>query len=118
VQELESKFKDAYSQSLSNKDERIQVLERRVEEMIRDNTQLREDLTNLRKTNDKLKESPQGSPAMAAAKGKEQGSPADSVRLRERVSAVQDKVNQGVVVLGRDGIIVKWLELTEVIQVF
>ena len=94
MQELESKFKDAYSQSLSNKDERIQVLERRVEEMIRDNTQLREDLTSLRKQNEKLKESPRGSPAMAIAGGREQGSPADVGRLRERVSMVQEKVSK------------------------
>ncbi len=87
VQELESKFKDAYSQSLSNKDERIQVLEKRVEETIRDNAQLREDLVNLRKQNEKLKESRGGS----------HGSPADMGRLR----VMQDKVRMDGGRLGR-----------------
>lgn len=112
VQELESKFNDAYSQSLSTKDERIQVLEKRVEETIRDNTQLREDLMEIRKQNERLKEhgggtnvvdvSPRPSPRHLTAAD---SSPlTDSGKLRERVGGLQDKVCfGGCGVVGVDG---------------
>lgn len=102
MQELESKFKDAYSKSLSNKDERIQVLEKRVEEMTVDNSQLRE---TLRKQSEKLKElsqangeSPAGSPSMKRMNSpremsrlKEQA--ADAMKMRDRLHRVQEDVS-------------------------
>ena len=101
LQELESKFKEAYSQSLSNKDERIQVLEKRVEEMTLDNSQLRE---TLKKQSEKLKEvvqmngeSPAGSPSIKRMNSprelsrlKEQA--ADAVKFREKLHRVQEDV--------------------------
>ena len=111
VQELESKFNDAYTQSLSTKDERIQVLEKRVEATIKDNTQLREDLMAIRKQNERLKErmnrlssgtiSPQISPGhslMLSARADRDASKdhsstqSDSAKLRERVVELQEKV--------------------------
>ena len=102
LQELESKFKEAYSQSLSNKDERIQVLEKRIEEMIEDNNQLRE---SLKKQTEKLKEvsqsngeSPSGSPSIRRVNSprelsrlKEQA--ADAMKLRDKLHRVQEDVS-------------------------
>ena len=66
--ELESRFNEAYSQSLTTKDERIQVLEKRVEEITLENGQLRDELAGLWKQNEKTtvhgnrRNSPAGSP--------------------------------------------------------
>ena len=99
LQELESKFKDAYSQSLSNKDERIQVLEKRVEETTLDNNQLREELASLKKQTERLRElsqangdSPHGSPSL-----KRMNSPREWSRLREQASEaikMRDKLHR------------------------
>ena len=92
MQELENKFKDAYSQSLSTKDERIQVLEKRVEETSRDNAQLREDLATVKKQNDQLKEQ------LEAKAGS--GTPGTSKRdnaakYKEQVEVLHDTVRAG-----------------------
>ena len=54
IRELESRFKDTYTQSLTMKDERIQVLEERVDEITADNSQLREEIAALKSKNEKL----------------------------------------------------------------
>ena len=107
LQELESKFKEAYSQSLSNKDERIQVLEKRIDETTADNNQLREELTSTKKQYEKLREliqassgeSPHGSPSMKRMNSprelsrlKEQA--ADAMKLRDKLHRVQEDVSQ------------------------
>lgn len=61
---------------MTTKDERIQVLECRVEEITEDNTQLREELKVLKKHNERLKEMMQGTTGGAA------GSPMGSPSLR------------------------------------
>ena len=111
VQELESKFNNAYSQSLSTKDERIHVLEKRVEETIRDSTQLREDLVAARKQNEHLKErsnggngnvSPWGSPGVSlvytntssAQDGATKELGPDAGMVRER-TILQEQVSSG-----------------------
>lgn len=53
-QDLESKFKEAFSQSLTVKDERIGQLEARIEEMTSDNSQLRDEMVSLKQQNEKL----------------------------------------------------------------
>ena len=53
-QELESRFNEAYSQSLSMKDERIQVLERRMEDLVSDNEQLKDEVSLLRRQNERF----------------------------------------------------------------
>ncbi len=89
VQELENKFKDAYSHNLSTKDERIQVLEKRVDETIRDNTQLREDLVTLRKQNERLRSaSPRSSPFSPRENS-------DSIKMKEKVTVLQEEVREG-----------------------
>ncbi len=98
MQELENKFKDAYSQSLSTKDERIQVLEKRVEETIRDNSQLREELTALRKQHDRLKELQEakggsGSPGMARVTSPRDGL-AEVIRYKEQVEVLHNTVRK------------------------
>ena len=94
VQELESKFKDAYAQSLSAKDERIQVLEERVEETIRDNTQLRQELAALKKQNDTRKDrknSTHGSPGMTRVYSPHEAA-ADTAKLKEKVEVLHQSV--------------------------
>ena len=54
MQELECRFNEAYSQSLSMKDERIQVLEHRMEDLMRDNEQLKDEASLLRRQNERL----------------------------------------------------------------
>ena len=71
-QELESKFKETYSQSLTTKDERIHVLESRVEEITEDNAQLREELKSMKRHNERMKEMAQGT---TGANGSPMGSP-------------------------------------------
>lgn len=97
VQDLESKFKDAYSQSLSTKDERIQVLEKRVEETLQDNTQLRADLATLRKQHETLKgrrsSSPNVSPALAGGRA-ESAAAADAGKMKEKVEVLHQTVRK------------------------
>lgn len=102
LQELESKFKEAYSKSLSNKDERIQVLEKRVEEMTEDNNKLRE---SIKKQSEKLKEvtqsngeSPAGSPSIKRVNSPREMSrlkelAVDAMKLREKLHRVQEDVS-------------------------
>ena len=54
MQELESRFNEAYSQSLSMKDERILVLERRLEDLSGDNEQLKDEASLLKRQNERL----------------------------------------------------------------
>ena len=54
MQELEGRFNEAYSQSLSMKDERIQVLERRMEELVSDNEHLKDEASLLKRQNERL----------------------------------------------------------------
>ena len=49
IHSLETKFDEAYTQSLAVKDERILQLEQRVEETTRENQSLRTDVSSLRK---------------------------------------------------------------------
>ena len=105
LHELESKFKEAYSQSLSNKDERIQVLEKRIDETSADNTQLREELVSTKKQYEKLREliqasgeSPHGSPSMKRMNSprelsrlKEQA--ADALKLKDKLLRMQEDVS-------------------------
>ena len=75
MQELESRFNKAYSQSLSMKDERIQVLERRMEDLTSDNEQLKDEALLLRRQNERMQRktsasaSPNTSIRSAAADG-------------------------------------------------
>ena len=64
MQELESRFNEAYSHSLSMKDERIQVLERRMEDLVSDTEQLKDEASLLRRQNERLqrKSTASGSP--------------------------------------------------------
>ena len=106
LQELESKFKEAYSQSLSNKDERIQVLEKRIDETTVDNNQLREELATTKKQYEKLKEliqassgeSPHGSPSLKRMNSPRELSrlreqAADAMKLRDKLHRVQEDVS-------------------------
>ena len=106
LQELESKFKEAYSQSLSNKDERIQVLEKRIDETTVDNNQLREELASTKKQYEKLREliqassgeSPHGSPSMRRMNSPRELSrlreqAADAIKLRDKLHRVQEDVS-------------------------
>ena len=105
MQELEGKFKDAYSQSLSNKDERIQVLEKRIDETTVDNNQLREDLASMKKQYEKLKElvqasgeSPHSSPSLKRMNSPRELSrlreqAADAIKLRDKLHRVQEDVS-------------------------
>ena len=71
MQELESRFNEAYSQSLSMKDERIQVLEKRQEDLTAANEQLKDEVTLLRRQNERLlqrRNSGGGSPSSAGAR--------------------------------------------------
>lgn len=52
--ELESRFNEAYSQSLSMKDERIQVLERRIEDLVSENEQLKDEISLLKRQNERM----------------------------------------------------------------
>lgn len=105
-QELESKFSEAYSKSLTTKDERIQVLEKRVEEMTADNSLLREETVTLRRQSERLaqqaaqanKKSPSGSPSLGMSRTyspremnrlKEQA--AESLRLRDKLHKIQEE---------------------------
>ena len=49
IHNLETKFDEAYTQSLAVKEERISQLEQRVEETTRENQSLRNDVSSLRK---------------------------------------------------------------------
>ena len=49
IHSLETKFDEAYTQSLAVKDERILQLEQRMEETTRENQSLRSDVSSLRK---------------------------------------------------------------------
>lgn len=97
LQELESKFKDFYSQSLSNKDDRIKVLDSRIEELTEENNHLKEDLKDLRIIVDRLKET--GSPRAISRSHsprevnrlKEQV--ADGLRARDKLHATQEEVS-------------------------
>ena len=106
MQELESKFKEAYSQSLSNKDERIQVLEKRIDETTVDNNQLREELASTKKQYEKLREliqassgeSPHGSPSMRGMNSPRELSrlreqAADALKLRDKLHRAQEDVS-------------------------
>ena len=53
--QLESKKDEAIAQSLANKEERIQVLEGRLEQVTANSTKLNEELQSTRKQNEKLK---------------------------------------------------------------
>lgn len=53
--QLESKKGEAYAQSLANRDERIQVLEGRLEQVTANSSKLMEELQNTKKQNEKLK---------------------------------------------------------------
>ena len=61
LQELESRFNEAYTQSLTTKDERIAVLEKRAEDNKAENELLKDEVTSLRKQINQLR-SPVGSP--------------------------------------------------------
>lgn len=90
LQELESKFKEFYSQSLSNKDDRIKVLDSRIEELTDENNHLKEDLKELRVIVDRLKET--GSPRAISRSH----SPREISRLREQVAdglRIKDKLH-------------------------
>ncbi len=106
-QELESTFKEAYSQSLSNKDH-IQVLEKRIDETTVDNNQLREELASTKKQYEKLRkliqviassgESPHGSPSMKRMNSSRELSrlreqAADALKLRDKLHRVQEDVS-------------------------
>ena len=54
--QLESKKDEAIAQSLANKEERIQVLEGRLEQVTANSTKLMEELQGTRKQNEKLKQ--------------------------------------------------------------
>lgn len=54
--QLESKKGEAFAQSLANKEERIQVLEGRLEQVTANSTKLVEELQSTRKQNEKLKQ--------------------------------------------------------------
>lgn len=54
--QLESKKGEAFAQSLANKEERIQVLEGRLEQVTANSTKLLEELQTTRKQNEKLKQ--------------------------------------------------------------
>ena len=62
MQELESRFNEAYSQSLSMKDERIQVLERRIEDLTAENEQLKDEISLLKRQNERMQRRNAGSP--------------------------------------------------------
>ena len=71
------------------------MLEKRVEEVVNDNTQLREDLATLKKQNEKLKESagsspPQSSPGKVSRSHVAMG----PVKLKERVTILQEEVRR------------------------
>lgn len=53
--QLESKKGEAYAQSLANKEERIQVLEERLEQATTNSTKYLEELQSMKKQNEKLK---------------------------------------------------------------
>ncbi len=97
LQELESKFKDFYSQSLSNKDDRIKVLDSRIEELTDENHQQKQEIKDLRMSIDRLKEV--GSPRIVSRthspremnRLKEQA--ADALRLRDKFHAIQEEVS-------------------------
>ena len=88
---------------MSNKDDRIKVLDSRIEEMTDENEQLKQEIRDLRKHLDKLKDmsnggSPRVSPGMSRMYSpremnrlKEQA--ADSVRLRDKLHALQEDVS-------------------------
>ena len=66
MQELESRFNEAYSQSLSMKDERILVLERRLDDLSGDNEQLKDEASLLKRQNERLqRRNSVGSPSAA-----------------------------------------------------
>lgn len=54
--QLENKKGEAFAQSLANKEERIQVLEGRLEQVTANSTKLLEDLQATKKQNEKLKQ--------------------------------------------------------------
>jgi len=54
--QLESKKGEAFAQSLANKEDRIQVLEGRLEQVTANSTKLLEELQTTRKQNEKLKQ--------------------------------------------------------------
>jgi len=54
--QLESKKGEAFAQSLANKEERIQVLEGRLEQVTANSTKLLDELQTTRKQNEKLKQ--------------------------------------------------------------
>ena len=54
--QLESKKDEAIAQSLANKEERIQVLEGRLEQVTANSAKLMEELQGTRKQNEKLKQ--------------------------------------------------------------
>ena len=54
--QLESKKGEAYAQSLANKEERIQVLEERLEQVTANSSKHLEELQSMKKQNEKLKQ--------------------------------------------------------------
>lgn len=54
--QLESKKGEAYAQSLANKEERIQVLEGRLEQVTANSSKLLEELQSTKKQNERLKQ--------------------------------------------------------------
>ena len=61
LQELESRFNEAYTQSLTTKDDRIAVLEKRADDMKLENELLKDEISTLRKQLNQIR-SPIGSP--------------------------------------------------------
>jgi FtsZ-binding cell division protein ZapB len=85
MQELEGRFNEAYSQSLSMKDERIQVLERRIDDLVSDNEQLKDEASLLKRQNERIqrKNSASNSPSTSFSRSY---SPRELHRLREEAA--------------------------------
>jgi hypothetical protein len=77
MQELEGRFNEAYSQSLSMKDERIQVLERRIDDLVSDNEQLKDEASLLKRQNERMqrRNSASNSPSTSFRLAHDQGTP-------------------------------------------
>ena len=79
------------------KDERIQVLEKRMEETVRDNNQFRGDLAALRKQNERLKEQLESRASSSPSLGKvpsQRDSSAEVIKYREQVEVLHDSVRE------------------------
>ena len=72
------------------KDERIQVLEKRMEETVRDNNQLREDLVALRKQKEQLETKASSSPKVPS----QRDSSAEVIKYKEQVEVLHDSVRE------------------------